>query len=466
MDESPLPGAVRALRVMIGLDHAGNPTERRHVGIARGALTALGARGIGMVVSLLTVPVTVGYLGGERYGALMAIFSMLAWVTIADLGLGNELNNLLAEAVGRDDQQGVRRAIASAFWLLLAVTAIVLVAGALTWRLVDWPAVFNVRSPEAVAEVGPAMGLAFALFCLAFPLSVVDRVLVSLQRGATANAWAIAGNVTTLVAVLLAARTRGGLVALVAAMAGTPLVVKGVTASWLFLAHRPVLRPGWSAVSRRTATLLLRRGGTFFLVQVAALVLYSTDNIIIARVLGAEQVTPYSVTWSLLGLTQVLTTAAFPYLWAAYGEALARGDVGWMARMLRRSLLVGTAVTALLLLPLTLFGEPIIRAWAGPEAVPTRALLWWMAAWYFMLTPAQAVAAFLNANGKTGVQAYTGIVTALANIGLSVFLARRYGTSGVIAATVLTYAAFAAIPVAIATIRTARALRPGASLGT
>jgi len=56
-------------------------------------------------------------------------------------------------------------------------------------------------------------------------------------------------------------------------------------------------------------------------------------------------------------------------------------------------------------------------------------------------------------------------VTALANIGLSVFLARRYGTSGVIAATVLTYASFSVIPVAIATIRTARALRPGASLG-
>ena len=86
MVEASRGGAVRKLRLTLGLDPALGATERRHVGIARGALTALGARGVGMLVSLLVVPVSVGYLGAERYGALMAIFSMLAWVTIADLG--------------------------------------------------------------------------------------------------------------------------------------------------------------------------------------------------------------------------------------------------------------------------------------------------------------------------------------------------------------------------------------------
>ena len=98
--------------------------------------------------------------------------------------------------------------------MLVGVTAIVLLAGGFAWRLVDWPAVFNVRTPEAVAEVGPAMGLAFLLFCLAFPLSVVDRVLISFQQGATANAWAMVGSAATLTAVLVAARTRGGMLAL------------------------------------------------------------------------------------------------------------------------------------------------------------------------------------------------------------------------------------------------------------
>ena len=198
----------------------------------------------------------------------------------------------------------------------------------------------------------------------------------------------------------------------------------------------------------------------FFLVQIAALVLYSTDNIIIARVLGAESVTSYSVTWSLLALTQILTTAAFPYLWAAYGEALARRDGAWVARMLRRSLILGTGVTAALLLPLTLFGDTAVRLWAGPEAVPTRAVLYWMAAWNLVLAPAQAIAAFLNAAGKVDVQVWAGLATAFVNVVLSVWLARAYGPAGVIAATVVSYLAFAALPTAVVATRTLRGLRP------
>ena len=300
------------MRILLGLDPAGNVMERRHVGIARGALSALGVRGLGMVVSLVTVPLTVGYLGPERYGALMTIYSFLAWVAIADLGLGNELTNVIAAAHGRKDDAGARRAIASAFWMLCGLSLVLIVAGGAAWSMVDWPAVLNVRTADAVAEVGPATGLAFALFCLAFPLSIVDRVLISFQRGATANTWAAIGSVATLVSVIAATRARGGLVVLVAATAGANLLVKSVSAVWLFWAARPSLRPTWAAADREAGLRLLRRGRMFFLVQIAALVLYSTDNIIIARVLGAESVTSYSVTWSLLALTQMLTTAAFP----------------------------------------------------------------------------------------------------------------------------------------------------------
>lgn len=458
MNARSFPRAVKALRVLAGLNNAADPTERRNVGIARGALTALGVRGMGLVISLITLPLMVGYLGAERYGALMTIYSLLAWVAIADLGLGSELNTTLAVAFGREDLVAAREAVASAFWMLGAISLVVLLAGGIGWLVIDWASVFNVTTPEAVAEVGPAMGVALTFFCLGFPFSVVDRVLVSFQRGATANAWAMAGSALSLVAILVATRTREGLVALVVATSGVGLIVKVAMAGWLFISHRPALRPGWSAASRDTAARLLRRGGVFFVVQIASLVLYSTDNIIIARLLGAGQVTPYSIAWSLLGLTQLLTNAAFPYLWAAYGEAVARGDGAWARRMLRRSIVVGTGVTALLLLPLTVFGEPIIRAWVGPEAVPSPALLWWMAAWYLMLTPAQAVAAFLNAAGKVGVQAWAGIVAAIANVALSAWLARSHGPAGVIAATVVSYLVFAAIPTSIAAIRTARSL--------
>jgi O-antigen/teichoic acid export membrane protein len=106
-----------------------------------------------------------------------------------------------------------------------------------------------------------------------------------------------------------------------------------------------------------------------------------------------------------------------------------------------------TAVAAALSLPLVLYGQPIIRAWAGAEAVPPAATLAWMAAWNVVLAPANAVVCLLNAMGRIRWQIAAGLVSAGANIAVSIWWARAFGITGVIAATVVTYVLCAGIPV-------------------
>src|SRR6516225_8522455 len=67
----------------------------------RAALTAVAsgaAKGMAVLTALITVPLTVGYLGMERYGLWMTISSVIAMLAFADLGLGNGLMNVLSEA--------------------------------------------------------------------------------------------------------------------------------------------------------------------------------------------------------------------------------------------------------------------------------------------------------------------------------------------------------------------------------
>lgn len=458
MSQRLVTASVRVLRQALALERASSPTDRRHAGVARGVLSALAARGLAMVVALVTVPLAVSYLGTERYGAWMTIQSFLAWFTIADLGLGNGLANALSAAYGRGDRLAAREAVATTFWMLAAVAGALLLTGAVVWRAVDWGQLLNVRSPEAIAEVRPAMGLALVFFCLAFPLGVVDRVYASLQEGEIGNAWGVVANLASLAALVVAVRTRGGLPLLVAAVAGTGLLVRILNAAWLFARSKPYLRPNPTLVTRASVARFSARGSEFFLVQIAALVLFSTDNIIIARVLGSEHVTSYSVTWRLLSLTNIVTGIAFPYLWAAYGEALARSDGAWVARTLQRSVVASACITAVLLLPMMLFGQSIIRAWTGPAAVPPHGLVLWMGAWFFMQAPANAIAAFLNAAGQMRVQVWAGLGSAVANLVLSVAWARTFGPTGVIAATVVSYGVLAAIPTTMAARRTAKAI--------
>ena len=82
---------------------------------ALSGITAALARIVQMGSSLITVPFAIRYLGNERFGLWMAISSFLAIAGFADFGLGNGLLNSIARAQGKDDTEGVKRALSSAF---------------------------------------------------------------------------------------------------------------------------------------------------------------------------------------------------------------------------------------------------------------------------------------------------------------------------------------------------------------
>src|SRR5205085_9325252 len=122
-----------------------------------------------------------------------------------------------------------------------------------------------------------------------------------------------------------------------------------------------------------------------------------------------------------------------------YTEALARKDVDWVQGIFKKNLKWGLLIAIGIVAILTLFGQAIIRVWAGPVAVPPISVILWMGVWNVMLAYLFVTGTVLQAtNHMMGLSVYSSI-TAVLNIGLSILLVRRFGISGVIAATVIAY---------------------------
>jgi O-antigen/teichoic acid export membrane protein len=426
--------------------------QRRYVRILQATLTSLAGRGIGVLVSLVSIPLTVSYLGAERYGVWVTISTFLAWLNIADLGLGNGLTNSLSECYGHDRPDLAQRYVATAFWMLVGVAAALGAMFGLAWSWIDWSALFNVQSIEARAEVAAAMALAIAIFLLNFPLSLVAKIYGAYQEGAVANFWATAGNIVSLLALVAATRVEGGLVWLVVAVSGSLLAITALNAAWLFLRHKPWLAPRPGMVRRESMWRLAGTSGMFFVLQIASLLILQTDNLIIAHYLGARQVTPYSVAWRLFSYTALFQVLLFPSLWPAYAEAFARKDVGWVRRTFRANILTSTLLTIALTLPMVFFGSQIIALWAGPDAVPPRMLLIWMGCWSVINVMMNVVACILNGSGHVQGQMLYGMLTAIVNIILSIMFVLPFGITGVIAATVIAYLVCNVVPATLETL--------------
>ena len=441
-----LLSTVRYLRPALGSGQISGHAQGRDIRIVQGIFSGLAGRGVATVVSFISVPLTVRYLGPERYGAWVTISTVIAWMALADFGLSNSLTNVVSEGYAKNRQDLAQSYVSAAFWSLAGIAAILALIFFSLWPHVPWDRVFNVQSAKARGEVGPAVAIAFAIFVLNFPVSIIAKIYGAYQEVAKGNAWSAGGNLLGLAALIAVTQLKGGLVSLVIAVSGALLMVNALSAVWLFGWSKPWLRPRPDRVTYSAIQKLTALGGMFFVIQISALVLFQTDNLIIAHYLGAAAVTPYSVTWRLFTYTALFQILASPAYWPAYAEAFSRGDRAWVRRSFRMNLRITLASTLVLVLPLVFFGRWIIGKWAGSAAVPPRGLLLWMGVWSLIYSAMNSQSIVLASSGRVKVQMVYSIAASAVNLILSIVLVQRFGLIGVIMGTVGAFVTCVVVP--------------------
>jgi O-antigen/teichoic acid export membrane protein len=409
--------------------------------VALTALVSAFAQSVSMLTMLISVPLTLNYLGAERYGLWLTIGSLIALLGFADLGLGNGLLNAIAEANGRNDHQAARSYVSSASYMLTGLTVILGIIWILIYPRVSWNWLFNLTTPRAMAEVGPALSIFIWCLLINLPLGLVQKIHEGYQEGYVNGLWRAGGSLLGLAGVLVAIYLQADLAFLVLAMAGSPLVALFLNTSFLFLRQRPWLQPRWQLANRPAFEQILRNGFLFFIA-----VGYQLDNLVIAHFLGASQVPQYAVPMKLFMMIPSLLNFVIAPLWPAYGEAIARRDVSWVRRMFRQSLLLSFGISLFLSVSLIIFGSRIIEFWVGSSIQPDLILLIGLGIWVMLSSFGGPISMLLNGTNVIGFQIICATLMALGNLSLSIFLVQRIGVSGPVYGSVIAWSVFSLLP--------------------
>jgi len=405
------------------------------------------ARVISMSTGLITVPLTLGYLGVERYGLWMTISSLASFVTFADFGIGNGLINALGHAHGKDDMKSAQGHISSAFFSLTGIALFLGALFALIYSFIPWARVFNVKAAAAVAESGPAFAVFVACSLLSIPTGIIQKIHVGYQETYTNNIWMIFGNLLALAMLLLFIKGQFSLPLLVLAFTGAPLLANFLNGTVLFGLTRRNLFPRVRHISRQSSKDLLNTGLYFFVIQACFVVTFTTDNIVIAQVLGAKAVAEYAVPYKLFSIGPMLLGMMIVPLWPAYSEAIARGDIPWVRSTLRNSSWLALGCILPFSIMLTVFGPLIVKVWVSGAVNSPMLLLASMALQTIATTVALPLAMFLNGAGILKLQLWLGVVQAAFGIIAKIMLAKTIGVAGVPLATGLAQMLFWILPV-------------------
>jgi O-antigen/teichoic acid export membrane protein len=421
---------------------------RRRTARALRSSVALGAgSATGFLVSLATVPLTIDHLGVERFGLLVAVLAGAALLEPLDLGVGSALLTRLAraEAAGGPPEEPAAL-VSAALRVMVGMAVAVAVLTAVAWRVVDWRWVLTVEGPAAGGEVGPAMTVMLALFCVGLPLGLVDRVHLGLERGDRTGATLVAGHLLALTGIAGASTVEASVPVLVCAAMGGPLAARAV-AAWLLLAR---LRPDlWRPASPIPPSLwgpLGRHACLFFGLQAANAVAFTSDQLIIANILGTAAVSEYSVPARVFTLVSLGAAVLARPLWPAYAAAAAAGDDRWIRRTLARSAAAALGGSAVLAASLAATGPWWFPLLSRGLVHPSTGVIAGLAVWTVLAAVGHVVAAALNGLSVIRLQLLASCAMAVSNVVLSVVLVHRIGVAGVIWGSVISYSACIAVP--------------------
>lgn len=174
-------------------------------------------------------------------------------------------------------------------------------------------------------------------------------------------------------------------------------------------------------------------GGKFFIGQICSLILFSSQNLIISKMIGPQEVTVFNITRTYFNLPLMFFTLILTPYWSAITEAYVKGEILWiktnMRKLLNVSILFSFGLIVMLLLSKFAF-----KIWVGDSVqIPSMLSLIFVIYNVFILfdTP---FTYFLNGVGKLNITVVKDIVKIILFIPTAIGFINIFSTVGLLLA--------------------------------
>lgn len=397
---------------------------------------------INFASTLILVPLTLKYLGPVQYGIWLTISSVLTWFSFLDFGIGNGLRNKLSEALAENAMRKAKTFVSTAYVIFSAGVIIFVILFFALFNLIDWRVIFNAPA-YLTSELNLLIAIVFFLFSLQLILKLIYSVNQADQRPAVNGLIsALSNSFGVLFVIILYNTSKGNLVALGVGLSLVPVIVLILISIILFTKNYKKIAPRLKYVRINQSGELLGLGLQFFMIQIAGLIVFATDNLIITQLFGPSDVTVYNIAYKLFYFIPIIFNVILTPFWSAYTEAFLKDDYAWIKSSVSK-ILKFWLVLSLIAILMVIFSGTIYTIWVGSGIYIPLKLSIMMGLFAILSNWNNIFIYFINGMGKIRIQFYSSILVAVINIPLSIYFAKNlnWGITGVMAATCICVAA-------------------------
>ena len=415
-------------------------TQERYRLSALGAISGAASSGFAFLALLVTVPLTLPYLGEERFGVWMTVASLAGMLTFLDLGVGNGFVSFIARLKVTGDNEDFKGAVTRGM-ILLAIIGLVM--GLLLALLnVLWPlqSIIVVKSHQAMEDARISAWVFICIFGCSIPFQGTYRIFNGVQKLWAVNLFRSIGSIVSILAVFVLSKIEAAPYYLLLATYGVQTLIP-----LALLAY--IIRKKWFTLTphknRKQANqeykYLLNIGGLFFLLQIGTMVGWGADALLISSLSGAAAVAQFAIAQRIYQLVSVPVAILSAPLWAAYADARAHGDTIFIVKTLKKSILVSVAVSGTLSSLLYLTSGMLVQFWIGDIAQLSTSLLLAFSIWKVMESIGISFSMLLNGMHIITPQVVSVVLFCLLAFPLKFYFIPKLGAPAAVWSTVTAY---------------------------
>lgn len=388
---------------------------------------------VSMIIGYIYVPVALNYLGVERYGVWSTILTILSWISYFDIGIGNGLRNKLTESLSKRDGKS-KKLISSAYALTAVIMTVVALIFSVVSAFVNWNRIFGVSATSE--DLRTIVILSVIFVALNFILSICKNVFYALQESANVSIMEICVQCINLGGLLIVQNIVKQNLFVMSLIYGTSMTIVNVAASVILYHRHKECKPSIRNVDFNVGKSVVNVGVQFLVIQLCALILFTTDSFIISYFFGAADVTPYSTVNKLFTAIYSFYVALLTPTWSAATKAQSENDTETIRHILKKlyALMVPFFCAAIVLV---LCFRYVARIWLGQELEYSNALILFGGLYCILNIWTNMHGCIANGLGILRQQMIMSVLQAVINIPLSLFLANvvGLGTAGILLGT-------------------------------
>lgn len=390
-----------------------------------------------LIANFMLVPLTLDYLDAKNYGVWLTISSFIGWFAFFDIGLGNGLRNKFAEAKTLGKNLDAQAYVSTAYYTIGSISLIILIIFLSLNNFINWTSVFNIKGANLSGELSILLPVIFTFFCLQLVAKLITSIYQANQQHSIQDRVQFMGQALALLTIwLITKTTSSSLLIFGVIFSALPLLILIILNFVAFNTTFKDFKPKLSLWKRKYLYSITGLGFRFFIIQIAAMILFTTDNFIISKLFGPEEVVPYNIAYKYFSILTIGFGLLVAPFWSSFTEAYTNKDFNWIKGSVHKVLRIWFAVPFVVALMLFL-SDYFYSFWIGDAVRIPFQLSLVMGIFVTMVTYNMIFSQFINGVGLLKLSLVTATISMTLNIPLSILFGSYFnlGSTGVILAT-------------------------------